>query len=103
MVKWNATEEDILKPVFRNLHVTSKRKHLLKRFSQLKLLAKSLILLFLPAAMSLPFISAVPRPDRAYCIGDMGFSMSSSGCISKLKLLMSFGVLVGELCGLFRP
>lgn len=103
MAKGNATEGGMLNLVFRNVHVVSKRKHLLKRLRQLKLLAKSLILLFLPAAMSLPFISAVPRPDRAYCIGDMGFSMSSSGCISKLKLLMSFGVLVGELCGLFRP
>lgn len=94
----------ILNPIFQSSHVTSKHKCPFKRLSQLKVFSKkTLILLFLPAAISLPFISAVPRPDRAYCMGDMGFSISSSGCISKLKLLISFGVLVGELCGLFRP
>lgn len=56
-----------------------------------------------PAAMSLPLSSAVPSPERAYCMGDMGFSMRSLGCSSKLRLFSSRGVLEGELWGLLRP
>lgn len=56
-----------------------------------------------PAAMSLPFSSAVPSPERAYCMGDMGFSTRSLGCSSKLRLFSSRGVLEGELWGLLRP
>lgn len=56
-----------------------------------------------PAAMSLPCSSAVPSPERAYCMGHMGLSMRSLGCSSKLRLFSSRGVLEGELWGLLRP
>lgn len=56
-----------------------------------------IVLMWLPATMSLLLSSAVPNPDRAYCIGDMGFSIRSSGSMSKLKLFSNRGVQVGEL------
>lgn len=63
---------------------------------------KLFFFLFLFVVMSLLFIFVVFRLDREYCIGDMGFFISLFGCSLKFKFLISFGVFVGEFCGLFR-
>lgn len=54
--------------------------------------------------MSRSLKAAMPRPERAYRMGAISFSgSSSSGWPSKLRLLVRQGVDEGEAWGLLRP